>query len=205
VEKHEKEPESEEEKESEFSDLIGGTLNIFGLKVDLGELLGSPQKLTGRLEELRETLKKAGGKEVLSDEEWRQGGGTITGHIRTRGLLGEREFHVGTTGKPGRKATGRPSPEPPEVVEPPVDIFDEGEQVTIVADVPGVALEDLELNVEGRVFSLATKATAPRSYRKELRLESDVQADSLEATCRNGALEVRVRKQGTGKNQGPNS
>lgn len=205
MEKHEKEPESEEEKESEFSDLVSGTLNFLGLKMDVGELLSSPESARDRLQDLREKLKAAGGKEGLSDDEWRQGGSTITGHIRTRGLLGEREFHVGTMGKPGRKATGRPSPEPPEVVEPPVDIFDEGEQVTIVADVPGVALEDLELNVEGRVFSLATKATAPRSYRKELRLESDVQADSLEATCRNGALEVRVRKQGTGKNQGPNS
>ena len=202
MEKHEKEPESEEEKESEFSDLIGGTLNIFGLKVDLGELLGSPQKLTGRLEELRETLKKAGGKEALSDDEWRQGGSTITGHIRTRGLLGEREFHVGTMGKPGRKATGRPAAEPPEVVEPPVDVFDEEERVTIVADVPGVGLDDLELKVEGNVFSLSTKETARRSYRKELRLESDVRPDSLEATCRNGALEVRLRKGGTGKREG---
>jgi len=196
VEERRKKPKGE--RESEFSDLIGGTLNILGLKIDLGELLGSPQKLTDRLEELRETLKKAGGKEVLSDGEWRRGGASITGHIRTRGLLGEREFHVGTMGKPGRKATGRPAPEPPEVVEPPVDVFDEGEQVTIVADVPGVTLEDLELKVEGSVFSLATKKTAPRSYQKELRLESDVQPDSLEATCRNGALEVRLRKRGTG-------
>jgi len=205
VEKHEKEPESEEEKESEFSDLIGGTLNIFGLKIDLGELLRSPQKLTGRLEELRETLKKAGGKEVLSDEEWRQGGTTITGHIRTRGLLGEREFHVGTMGKPGRKATGRPAPEPPEMVEPPVDVFDEGQQVTIVADVPGVALEDLELKVEGSVFSLSTRETARRRYQKELRLEVELDPGSLQATCRNGALEVRLRKRGTGENQGANS
>jgi len=198
VEKHRKEPESEKEKESEFSDLIGGTLNIFGLKIDLEELLVSPQKLTGHLEELRETLKAGGGKEVLSDEEWRQGGASITGHIRTRGLLGEREFHVGTMGKPGRKATGRPAPEPPEVVEPPVDVFDEGEEVTIVADVPGVTLEDLEIKVERSVFSLVTKKTAPRSYQKELRLKADLDPESLEATCRNGALEIRLRKRGTG-------
>ena len=205
MEKHEKEPKSKGEKKSELSDLVSGTLNFLGLKMDVGELLSSPESARDRLQDLREKLKAAGGKEALSDEEWRQGGGRITGHIRTRGLLGEREFHVGTMGKPGRKATGRPSPEPPEVAEPPVDIFDEGEQVTIVADVPGVALEDLELKVEGRVFSLATKATAPRSYRKELRLESDVQADSLEATCRNGALEVCVRKGATGKREGDRS
>jgi len=181
-----------------LADVLGGELNIFGLKIDLGELLGSPEKLTGRLEELRETMKKAGGKEVLSDEEWRQGSVSITGHIRTRDLVGEQEFHVGTMGKPGRRATGQPAPEPPEVVEPPVDVFDEGQQVTIVADVPGVSLEDLELKIEGNTFTLKTKATARRDYRKELHIQSDLEPDSLEATCHNGALEVRVRKQGKG-------
>jgi len=75
VEKHEKEPESEEEKESEFSDLVSGTLNFLGLKMDVGELLSSPESARDRLQDLREKLKAAGGKEALSDEEWRQGGG----------------------------------------------------------------------------------------------------------------------------------
>lgn len=184
------------EREPGLSGIIGGELNIFGLKIDLGQLLGAPEKLTGGLEELRETLKRAGGKEVLSDEEWRQGGMTVTGHIRTGGLLGEREFHVGTMGRPGRAAAGRQAPEPPQVVEPPVDVFDEGQQVTIVADVPGVSEDDLELKVEGSVFSLATRATARRSYRKELRLDADLDPDSLESTCHNGVLEVRLWKRG---------
>lgn len=188
--------EGEQDKGSAPAEIISGALNIFGLKIDLGELLRSPEELQERLEELRETLKAAGGKEVLSDEEWRQGRASISGHIRTRSLSGEQEFHVGTLGRSRSRATGRPAPTPPEaeVTEPPVDVFDEGQQVTIVADVPGVGLEDLELKVEGRVFSLATKATARRSYRKELRLEHDVDPESTQATCHNGALEVRLRK-----------
>ena len=185
----------DKKKEFDPAELLGGTLNIFGLKLDLGELLASPENVQTRLEELREKLKLAGGQEVLSDEEWRQGGASITGQIRTRGLLGDQEFHIGTMGRPGRRGTGpRPVGEPREVAEPPVDVFDEAEEVTIIADVPGVSLEDLELKVEGDVLSIATTPTARRSFRKELRLEADLAPDSLQATCRNGVLEVRVRK-----------
>ncbi len=182
-------------REHDPSELVGGTLNIFGLKVDLGELLSSPEKLTDRLEELRRNLKEAGGTEVLSDEEWRQGAASVTGHIRIRGLGGEQEYHVGTLGKRGRQETGRGRTESPEVTEPPVDIFDDGEEISIVADVPGASLGDLELKVDGDVFSLATKTATGRGYQKELHLEAEVDPDSLRATCNNGVLEVRLRKE----------
>lgn len=185
---------TEERKDPATGELLSGALNIFGLKIDLGELLTSSEGLQNRLQELRETLKAAGGRETLSGAQWRQGAVGITGHIRTRGLLGDREFHLGTTGKPEIRMSGRARNAPPEVIEPPVDVFDEGQQITIVADVPGVALKDFELKVEGRVVSLSTKPTARRSYQKELRLEADVEPESLQTTCHNGVLEIRLRK-----------
>jgi len=184
----------EEDKETDPSEIFGGMLNIMGLKLDLGELLSSPEKLQGQLEELREKLKAAGGKETLSDEEWKAGGASITGHIRTRGLLGDQEFHIGTMGQPRSRINRQPAPEPPEVVEPPVDVFDEGQTVTVVAEVPGVGLEDLELKVEGSTFFISTKPTARRSYRKELCLETELDGDSMEATCHNGVLEAHLGK-----------
>jgi HSP20 family protein len=182
----------EKDKEPKPSDIISGALNIFGLKLDLGELLDSPENLASHLEELREKLKAAGGKEVLSDQEWREGRMSVTGHIRTRGVLGEQEYHIGTAGKggPGRK----PPQQPVEPIEPPFDIFDEGEEITVIADVPGVSMDDLELKVEGSAFSLSTRPTAHRIYRKELRLEAEVEPASLQSTCNNGVLEVRLRK-----------
>jgi HSP20 family protein len=190
-------PREEDEKQPEPSEILSGAINILGLRIDLGELLSSPENLRDRLEQLRETLREAGGKEVLSDQEWRQGGTSITGHIRTRGLLGDHEFHIGTTGQPVARGAGRPTPEPPEVVEPPLDVFDEGSQVVIVADVPGVTIEDLELKVVGDTFSLATRDTAQRRYRKELHLESAVDPDRLQSSCHNGVLEIRLPKRGT--------
>lgn len=186
--------EKEKDKEFDLSDVIGGALNIFGLKIDLGKLLSAPEEVRERLEELREKLKQAGGKEVLTDEEWRRGGASISGHVRTRGILGQREYHVGTGARPSKERRAPKVPEPPEVVEPTVDVFDERGEIVVVAEVPGVDLSDLELKILGRVLSLSTKPGVRRGYRKEVELSSEVDAATLRTTCRNGILEVRLRK-----------
>lgn len=181
-------------KEAELSDVIGGTLNIFGLKIDIGKLLSSPEDVKVRLEELREKLKKAGGKEALSDDEWKRGEASISGHFKTGGILGEREFHIGTAGPSTRQKERTGGPEAPEVFEPPVDVFYEDLEVVVIAEVPGVGLADLVIKAEDSALSLSTKPGASRSYRKEIKLESPVAADSLKATCRNGILEVHLKK-----------
>lgn len=182
------------DKEQNLSDIVSGTLNILGLKIDLGSLLSSPEEARGRLEELREKLKKAGGKELLSDEEWRRGEVSISGHFRTSGILGEKEYHIGTAGAPTRLKNRERVAEPPEAVEPPVDVFHEAEEIVVIAEVPGVALADLELKAAGNILRFSTKPTAHRSYRKEIKLGSRVDADSLKATCRNGVLEIHLRR-----------
>lgn len=174
-------------KEFDLSQVIGGALDIFGVKLDLGKLLSSPDEVRERLEALREKLKQAGGKETQTDEEWRQGV-SVRGHVRTRGVLGEREYHIGTGGR-SPKAT-----KSPDVVEPAVDVFDEPKEIVVVAEVPGVGLNDLELKVKGLGLSLSTKPKARMGYKKHIELPSDVDADTLKATCHNGILEIRLRK-----------
>ncbi len=183
-----------EDKEFDISDVLGGTLNIFGLKIDLAKLLSSPEDVKDRLEELREKLKQAGGKEVLSDEEWRRGGISIGGHFHTRGILGDAEYHIGTVSRPRPQKRVERIPKPPEAVKPPVDIFDEAGEIIIVAEVPGVDMEDLKLKIEGDVLQLLTKPTAQRNYGKVIKLRTEVDKESLRATCHNGILEIRLRK-----------
>ena len=182
-----------EEEKSDISGIIGGTLNIFGLKIDLGKLLSSPEEVKDRLEELREKLKKAGGKEAMSAEEWKQGGVNISGQLRTGGILGEKEYHIGTAGQSTRRKV-KDRVAPPQAVEPAVDVFHEAKEIVIVAEVPGVELADLELKVEDNVLSLSTKPTARRNYRKKIELASLVDESSLKATCRNGVLEIHLQK-----------
>ena len=187
-----------EDKKPDISDVIGGTLNIFGLKIDPAKLLSSQEDVRSRLEELRERLKKAGGREVMSDEEWKSGGASISGHLRTSGILGDREYHVGTTTPPvepvAKRKRKEKAPEPPEVIEPPVDVFREAKEIVVVAEVPGVELTDLELRVNDDVLILTTKPATQRNYLKKIELGLPVDEGSLKATCRNGVLEIHLQK-----------
>ena len=181
-------------KESEISDVIGGTLNILGLKIDLAKLLSSPEDVQGRLEKLREKLKEAGAKEALSDEEWLKGKVSVSGYVRTKGILGERDYHIGTAGPATSQRERAKVSEQPETIEPPVDVFHEDQEIVIVAEIPGIDLADLDFKVEDDVFSFSTKPQARRSYRKEIKLGSKVDGGSLKATCKNGMLEARLRR-----------
>ncbi|MBI2848805.1 MAG: Hsp20/alpha crystallin family protein [Chloroflexi bacterium] len=178
----------------DLSNLLGGTLNIFGFKVDLAKLLSSPEDVTGQLERLRARLKELGLKETLSDEEWKSGAAGVSGHIRIRGIAGEEEYHIGTSGGRRPRAKEEKAAEPPEVVEPPLDLFEDPEGLTIVADMPGVSLEDLDLKIDGRILTIATSSTARRVYRKVVQLGHEVDPESFQTTCHNGVLEIRLRK-----------
>jgi HSP20 family protein len=183
-----------------LSGLIGGRLSLLGIDIDLAKLLESPGEVAEGLEALRERLKAAGGKERLSDEAWQAGGASVSGFIRTGGILGDQEFHVGTMGSPSRRG-GETVAKPrgrrgagADVAGPPLDLFDEGDEIRIVADVPGAELHDLELKAEDHLFSLATRPGARRSYRRDVALAAAVDPNLVAATCRNGVLEVRLRK-----------
>ncbi|MBI2866088.1 MAG: Hsp20 family protein [Chloroflexi bacterium] len=173
--------EERKREETGESNLIGGVLDILGLRIDLGELLASPESLGKRLSELQEKLRAVAGDQAV-----------VSGHVRTRGPWGSREFHLGTLGKTGPEASRTQSPE--EDTEPPLDIIHEPEQVVVVADVPGVGLQDMEVKLQGQVLSIATRGSARRNYRKTLTLEGDLDPDSMSLNCRNGVLEVRIGK-----------
>ncbi|MBI4199253.1 MAG: Hsp20/alpha crystallin family protein [Chloroflexi bacterium] len=166
------------------SEFLGGVLHILGLKIDLGDLLASSDKLRTRLEQLQERLSAEGN----------EGKANITGYIRTRGLLGNSEFHLGTLGKPPGRAERKAARPPSEATEPPVDVFDEPDHIVVVADVPGLTLQDLELGLQGDTLSIASKQGTPRSYRKDIRLAAPVDPSDMQATCRNGVLQVRLPK-----------
>lgn len=179
------------------SGVLGGMLNVLGVKLDLGQLLSSPEDLRDELGALRRRLQEAGGKATASDEAWRAGGATVSGFIRTRGLLGDQEFHIGTAGRdePGAETRGGATTrEATKVVEPVTDVFDEAAEVTLIANVPGVALDDLSVTVLGRAVTIETKPSARRRYRKDLQLDSEVDPRSLRMSCNNGVLEAHLRK-----------
>lgn len=75
--------------------------------------------------------------------------------------------------------------------EPVVEIFDEGKEVLIVAEIPGVSEENVSITCEDKTLKLQAKGVQ-RTYHKEIALAEGFTEYSFQ--CRNGILEIRIPK-----------
>ncbi len=92
----------------------------------------------------------------------------------------------------GNIRTTEEGPVVAEVREPLVDVFDEGKEIVVVAELPGVVDEEIRIEVQGDILSLET--TGERKYAKEILLSEAVDATTLGKTYKNGILELRLKK-----------
>lgn len=89
----------------------------------------------------------------------------------------------------------RPTPKGPvvdDVREPLVDVFDEGPEIMVTAELPGVADEDVIVTAGEDVLSLETRGE--HRFAKEIPLPAKVDGASLRRSYRNGILQMHVRK-----------
>lgn len=70
-----------------------------------------------------------------------------------------------------------------------MDVHEGDDEVRIVADIPGVDKEAIDLKCDGRVLNLEA-ASATREYRERVDLPAPVDEHSARATYNNGVLEV---------------
>ena len=77
-----------------------------------------------------------------------------------------------------------------QVREPIVDVFDEGEHLTIIAELPGVEESDIHLEVKHDILDITTQGR-DRKYSKEVLLPSTADAATMESSYKNGIKEVR--------------
>jgi HSP20 family protein len=80
-----------------------------------------------------------------------------------------------------------------EAREPVVDVFDEGNHLLVVAELPGVDASDVGFEVKEDVLELSAARGAHR-YRKEVLLPSAVRARAADSSYRNGVLVLRLHK-----------
>ena len=80
-----------------------------------------------------------------------------------------------------------------ETREPLVDVFDEGDYLSVVLELPGVEEENVNYEINGDIFILSARA-GDRKYNKELLLPCPVDSRPMESTYRNGILEVKLIK-----------
>jgi len=105
---------------------------------------------------------------------------------------------IGPDGKPIVREFGnvRPSvfgPKIREEREPLVDIMEGEGEISVIAELPGVDKEDINLNATKDTLVISVD-TPQRKYYKELKLPAEVDPKSAKATYKNGVLEVKLKK-----------
>jgi HSP20 family protein len=65
---------------------------------------------------------------------------------------------------------------------------------TITLDVPGIAREQLSINIEGTIVRIETTAEAKRQYKAAYETPQDIDADASNAKLENGVLTLTLVK-----------
>jgi HSP20 family protein len=108
-------------------------------------------------------------------------------------------IRIGPDGKPIIKEFGNVKPEAfgeralSEEREPLVDVMEDEDKVVIIAEIPGVKKEEIDLKGDGKRLVIKVDGEQ-RKYYKELELPDNVEFDKTEATYNNGILEIKIPK-----------
>jgi HSP20 family molecular chaperone IbpA len=88
---------------------------------------------------------------------------------------------------------------PVQRMTPEVDIFETEQELVLLADLPGVAEKDLQLEVERGILTLeaeqaAVEGAARKAYYRQFKLSERVDADAGTAELKDGVLQLRLPK-----------
>jgi HSP20 family protein len=135
------------------------------------------------------------GGEINRTGELKSRSGKVSGMYGLRirsGIEGERptvfEPFGDVKSRPGRTATH-------DEREPVVDLFEEDDRITIVAELPGVQSDNIEVAVENGRTLILKASNRDRKYRKELTLSRQVNEKPLQCSYLNGILSVVLQKE----------
>ncbi|MCK9220335.1 MAG: Hsp20/alpha crystallin family protein [Bacteroidales bacterium] len=120
-------------------------------------------------------------------------------HIK-KGMKGVYGFTVNTIGggTPKVETFGniKKTPEGPKVDEerePITDIFNEKDEIVIIAEMPGIDENDIKIDLKEDILEISAVSKS-RTYRKELLLPVKVIKHNLSHKFTNGILEIRIKK-----------
>jgi HSP20 family molecular chaperone IbpA len=96
-------------------------------------------------------------------------------------------------------------------IRPPVDIFETGENLVLMADLPGVDKEHLDVNLEGGILTIRGtvempmrgeplyREFAPGNYFRQFDLPEEIDAERVSAELKNGVLHLTMPKSESAK------
>ncbi|MFT7158625.1 MAG: HSP20 family protein [Algoriphagus sp.] len=88
------------------------------------------------------------------------------------------------------------TPEGPKVEaerEPMTDMFDEKDEIVIIAEMPGIEENDVTIDLKGDMLDISAERNT-RKFHKELLLPLKVEQEKMKVKYNNGILEIRIKK-----------
>lgn len=153
----------------------------------MGKLIEQLAKLAQEAEQSGGSLSKTGEFKVGSDQHSK---GVYGFSIKTG--LGDKGPRVEPFGNIRKDEEGK-LVAVHEIREPMVDLFDEPTRLLIVAEVPGLEEKNVHLELQDDILVISTEKGDP-NYRKELLLPASYSPDKMSFQCRNGVLEIVLKK-----------
>ena len=80
-----------------------------------------------------------------------------------------------------------------EIREPVVDLFEEEDHVLVLAEMPGVSADDVQITVEDDLLTISAER-GDRKYRKEVLLPASSTREKTRVACNNGIVEIKCMK-----------
>lgn len=120
-------------------------------------------------------------------------------HIK-KGMKGVYGFTINTAGggSPKVETFGniKKTPEGPKVEEerePITDLFDENDEIVVIAEMPGIEEADIKIDLKEDILEISAVSTS-RTYHKEILLPVKVLQSNLSHKFTNGILEIKIKK-----------
>jgi HSP20 family protein len=82
-----------------------------------------------------------------------------------------------------------------EIHEPLIDVFEDEDATTLIAEMPGVGPGDIKIDVRDDVLTISADK-GEKKYRKEVLLSHSPAKDRIKVTCNNGIVTIRCEKAG---------
>ncbi len=160
---------------------IGGAEGFLKGLTDLVEKLGELAETGERLSKTGEFTRKGKEKDIKG----------IYGFSVKVGL-GDKGVKVEPFGNIRRdEKTGQSTVQ--EVREPIVDLFEEEDHLLLVAEMPGIGADDVQLDVRDDLLTLYA-GKGDKKYRKEILLPGVYRKEKMTVSCNNGIVEIKCMK-----------
>lgn len=167
----------------------------------IADILKGLGDLVDRLSDIEQEVASRGGADPganpgANSGEFRSSDGRVRGifGVNVKVGLGGRELRMEPFGHTSPSASERStSAEVHEVREPLCDVFEENDEIVIVAEMPGVAGSDVKLECEGDLLTLRAVKSG-RRYAKEIQLPAEVNLSQAKVIENNGVMEIRCPK-----------